>query len=204
VLSVSSHFYAGGSVCGRMCVYTHTHTHTAQMGYSVVSPGVGMRRLEGPKNPDRLNLSIYVFVYVYKVYMCMYMLGDGMRSWTDCFFSLKHFFFRRRMPWGSWLEYNDDRMLSEAWNAATEEFSEDWPSTAVHQIQGARITLSVSYNQKDWGAMQEWIAFACSTWHSKADSASASAPQPVAEAAVSSTALSNAANSVGGYTAGTL
>jgi len=47
--------------------------------------------------------------------------------------------------------------------------------------------------------MQEWIAFACSTWHSKADSASAAATPP----AVSYTALSNAANSVGGYTAGT-
>jgi len=45
---------------------------------------------------------------------------------------------------------------------------------------------------------------ACSTWHSKADSASASATPPVAEAAVSSAASSNAANSVGGYTAGTL
>jgi len=46
--------------------------------------------------------------------------------------------------------------------------------------------------------------FACSTWHSKADSASAAATPPVAEAAISSTALSNAASSVGGYTAGTL
>jgi len=64
-----------------------------------------------------------------------------------------------RMPWGCWLEYNDERMLLEAWNAATEEFSEDWASTTVHQIQGARITLSASYNQKDWGAMQEWISF---------------------------------------------
>ena len=39
-----------------------------------------------------------------------------------------------------------------------EEFSEDWPSTAVHQIQGARIILSVSYDQEDWGVMQEWIS----------------------------------------------
>ena len=65
-----------------------------------------------------------------------------------------------RMPQG-WLEYklyNDDRMLSEAWNAATEDFSEDWPSTTIHQIQGARVTLSVSCNQKDLGAMQEWIS----------------------------------------------
>jgi len=46
--------------------------------------------------------------------------------------------------------------------------------------------------------------FACSTWHTKADSESAAATPPVAEAAVSSTALSNVANSVGSYTAGTL
>jgi len=45
-----------------------------------------MRHLEGPTNPDGLNLGIYIFVYVYKVHMCMYMLGGGMRSWTDCFF----------------------------------------------------------------------------------------------------------------------
>jgi len=83
---VFSIFNAGGSVCGCICVYTHTHTHTAQMGYLVVSPGVGMRHLEGPKNPDGLNLCIHIFVYVYKVHMCMYMLGGGMRSWTNCFF----------------------------------------------------------------------------------------------------------------------
>jgi len=71
-----------------VCVYTHTHTHTAQMGYLDVSPGVGMRHLarEGSKNPDGLNLGIYIFIYVYKVHMCMYMLGGGMRSWTNCFF----------------------------------------------------------------------------------------------------------------------
>jgi len=63
-----------------------------------------------------------------------------------------------RMPCGCWFGYNDDRMLSEAWNAATEDFSEDWPSTTIHQIQGARVTLSVSCNQKDLGAMQEWIS----------------------------------------------
>jgi len=87
MLSVSSLFFnAGGSVCGCMCVFTHTHTHTAQMGYSVVSPGVGMRHLEGPKNPEGLNLEIHIFVYVYEVHTCKYMLGGGMRSWTNCFF----------------------------------------------------------------------------------------------------------------------
>jgi len=74
----------GVYVC--VCVCMHTHTHTTQMGYSVVSPGVGRRHPEGPKNPDGLNLGIYVFVFGYKVHMCMYILGGGMRSWTNCFF----------------------------------------------------------------------------------------------------------------------
>jgi len=74
VVCVFSIFNAGGSVCGCMCVYTRAHTHTAQMGYSVVNPGVGRTHLEGPENPYRPNLGIYIFVYVYKVHMCMYML----------------------------------------------------------------------------------------------------------------------------------
>ena len=76
------------------------------------------------------------------------------------------------------------------------------PSDTRRTNHSQRVSLSVSYNQKDWEARQEWISCrACSTSHSKADSASAAATPPVA---VSSTALSNAANSVGGYTAGTL
>jgi len=86
VVCVFSSFNAGGSVCGCMCsVCTHAHAHTTQMWYSVVSPGVGMRHLEGLKNPDGLNLGIHILVYVYKVHMCMYMLGGGMRSCTNCF-----------------------------------------------------------------------------------------------------------------------
>jgi len=74
---------------------THTHTtHTCThiymygitRGYSDVSPGVGMRHLEGSKNPDGLNLGIHIFVHVYKVHMCMYMLRGGMTSWTNCLF----------------------------------------------------------------------------------------------------------------------
>jgi len=83
VVCVFSIFNAGGSVCVCMFVYTHTHTHTAQMGCSDVSPGVGMRHLEGPKKSDGLNLGIHIFVYVYKVHMCIYMLRGGMRSWTN-------------------------------------------------------------------------------------------------------------------------
>ena len=62
VVCVFSVFNAGGSVCGCVCVYTHTHTDTAQMGYLDVNSGVGMRHLEGPKNPDGLNLGIHIFV----------------------------------------------------------------------------------------------------------------------------------------------
>ena len=71
VLSVSSLFLTqvGVYVCVSVCI--HTHTHTGQMGCSDVSPGVGMRHLEGPKNPDRLNLDIRIFVHVYKVHIIM-------------------------------------------------------------------------------------------------------------------------------------
>ena len=86
VACVSPVFNSGGSVCGCICVYGHTHIHTARMGYSVVSPGVGMRHLEGPKNPDGPNLGIYIFDYVHEVQKCMYMLGSGMRSWNNCLF----------------------------------------------------------------------------------------------------------------------
>ena len=65
------------------------------MGYLDVSLGVGMRHLEGPMNPGGLNLGIRIFVYAYKVHMCMYMLGGGMRSWTNCFF-LEHIFLPKK------------------------------------------------------------------------------------------------------------
>ena len=75
-------FYGAGSICGCI-VCMRTHTHTLQVGYLDVSPGVGTRNLEGPKNPDGLNVGIYIFVYVYKVHMCQAsidMLEGGMRS----------------------------------------------------------------------------------------------------------------------------
>ena len=87
----------GVYVCVSVCIRTHTHTlHRC----SDVSPAVGMRHLEGPKNPEGLNLDIHIFVYVYKVHLCIYMLRGGMRSWTNCFFSLTYFFFRKRKAKG--------------------------------------------------------------------------------------------------------
>jgi len=74
-----------GSVRECICV-THTHTHAAN-GVLDVSPGVGTRHLEGPKNPDGLNLGKCVFVYVYTVVpMCICMLGSGMRCGLNAFF----------------------------------------------------------------------------------------------------------------------
>ena len=69
------------SVCG--CIRTHTHTAHQVLN---VSLGVGTRHLEGPKNPDGLNLGKYVFLYVYEVHVCTYMLGGGMRSGLTAFF----------------------------------------------------------------------------------------------------------------------
>ena len=92
VLSVSSLFLTrvGVYVCVSVCIRTHTHTLHRSLD---VSPGFGMRYLEGPKNPDGLNLDTHIFVYVYKVHMCIYMLRGGMRSWTNCFFLLTCLFF---------------------------------------------------------------------------------------------------------------
>jgi len=72
-----------------MCICTHKHTLHRCLD---VCPGVEMTHLEGPKNPDGLNLEIHIFVYVYKVHTCIYVLRGGMRSWTNCFFSFEMFF----------------------------------------------------------------------------------------------------------------
>jgi len=76
-----------------MCMYTHL-THTLHVGYTDVGPGVGTRHLEtrspNLKNPDGTNLSRLFFVYVYKVHICICMLGGRMRSWTKFFFFLKN------------------------------------------------------------------------------------------------------------------
>jgi len=87
VLSVSSLFLTQVGVSVGVCVCTtHTHTHTAQMGYLKGEPRSRDKTPGGPKNPDGLNLAIYLFVYVYNVHICMYMLRGGMRSWTTAFF----------------------------------------------------------------------------------------------------------------------
>ena len=50
-----------------VCEYAHTHARCTD-GVLDASPGIGMRYLEGLKNPDGLNLGIYVFVYMCYIY----------------------------------------------------------------------------------------------------------------------------------------
>jgi len=52
----------GVYVSKRVCICTHTHT--LHVGHSNVSPVLGMRHLESPKNPDGLNLRTHISVYV--------------------------------------------------------------------------------------------------------------------------------------------
>ena len=94
-LSVSLIFLTWVGVYVDAYAFIRTHTHTAH-GVLDMSPEVRMRHLEGPKNLDGLNLGIYVFVDVYKVHMCIYMIGGGTRSWTKYFLSLTCFSFRKR------------------------------------------------------------------------------------------------------------
>jgi len=68
-----------------VCVCAHTHTHCTDrvLGCEPRS------RDETPGGPEESRWTksrhTYIFVYVYKVHMCMYLLGGGMRSWIDCF-----------------------------------------------------------------------------------------------------------------------
>ena len=70
VLSVSSLFLTRVGVYACVCVCIRTHTHTAQMGYLDVSPGVGMRPLEGPKDPD--SRYTYIRICVQSTHMYIY------------------------------------------------------------------------------------------------------------------------------------
>ena len=71
VVCVFSVFNAGGSVCVCECVCIRTHTHTLHK-CSDVSLGVGMRHLEGLKNPDGLNLDIHIRICVQSTHVYIY------------------------------------------------------------------------------------------------------------------------------------
>jgi len=43
-----------------VCMYIRTHTHTLHVDYSDVSPGVGTRHLEGPKNLEWMKIAFII------------------------------------------------------------------------------------------------------------------------------------------------
>ena len=55
-----------------VCVYAQTHTNTAQMGYSVVSPGIGMRHLEDPVRRIQMDEYIYIRKCVQSTHVYVY------------------------------------------------------------------------------------------------------------------------------------
>jgi len=81
-LSASSLFLTRVGVC--VCIRTNTHTLHEVLGLSV-SPGFRTRHLEGPKNPDGLNLSIYVFVYHGVQSTHVYIILARRRDYVFCF-----------------------------------------------------------------------------------------------------------------------
>ena len=74
-MEVSPHFLQGVDVYV-LCVCVYAHTHTLHVGYSDVSPGVGTRHLESPKEIQMYcSDSIHIYRAVYEVHMYIYMLG---------------------------------------------------------------------------------------------------------------------------------
>ena len=80
-------------MCVCVCVYARTHAHYTD-GVLGCEPRSRDETLGGPEE-SRWTKSryTYIFVYVYKVHMCIYILRVGMRSWTNCFFFLTCLFF---------------------------------------------------------------------------------------------------------------
>jgi len=71
------------SVC--VCIRTHTHIARGVLG---CEPRGRDETLRGPEESRWTNLGIYVFKHAYNVQRFVCMLRDGVRSWTNCFFSL--------------------------------------------------------------------------------------------------------------------
>jgi len=71
-----------------VCVYARTHTHCTD-GVLGCEPRSRDKTPEGPEESGwtkSRHLYIHICVLRDKVHMCMYVLGGGTRSWTNCFF----------------------------------------------------------------------------------------------------------------------
>ena len=85
VLFVSFPFLTRVAVYVSVCVFIRTHTHTLHIWGTLLSAqGSGWDTWKaGRIQMDQV--SAYMYSYVYKIHMRMYMSGGGMRSWTNCF-----------------------------------------------------------------------------------------------------------------------
>ena len=97
VLSASSLFLKWVGVYEGVCVCIRARTHTLHRWGTRCEPRSRDETPGGPENPDGLNLGIHIFVYVYKVHMCICILRGGMRSWTNCCFSFNMSFLLRKV-----------------------------------------------------------------------------------------------------------
>jgi len=94
VLSVFSLFLArvGVYVGVGVCIRTHTHTHCTCWVLRCEPWG----RDETPGGPEESRWTTYWHICIrirvqILIHVCLYMLGGGMKSWTNCF-SFKHVF----------------------------------------------------------------------------------------------------------------
>jgi len=69
-----------------VCVHAHTLTHCTD-GVLGCEPRSRDETPGGPEESRWINFGIHTLVYVYKVHMCICMLGGGMRSWTPLMIS---------------------------------------------------------------------------------------------------------------------
>jgi len=69
------------------------------------------------------------------------------------------------MPWGCWVELEDQDVHCKEWECMIENFTEETANTAVHRIYGQHATLSVNYKPRDWESVQAWILKTVSGWH---------------------------------------
>jgi len=76
-----------------VCVRTHTHTHYTDGVLECEPKSLILDETPGGPEESGWTKSRYIWTksrnkysYVYKVHMCsIYILGDWMRSWTNCF-----------------------------------------------------------------------------------------------------------------------
>ena len=64
VVCVSLFSKAGGSVCGHVCVNTHTHTHAAQTGYSGGCEPRGRDEIPGGPEESRWTKSRHICIRI--------------------------------------------------------------------------------------------------------------------------------------------